>query len=378
MNQGPLLYLFKYIHFLHRKRGCYVERSIHMAVMTVFGKIDSELLGVVLPHEHIMLDLRNQFSPPSEASRIALSEQRVDIGNLGVLSRNPLAVQDNLILNDIKVAEAELWEFKKAGGDTVVEATSVGAGRDPMALRGIAQAVGINIVAGCGYFTFDTHPVNMDEKTVEEVKWEMLTDIRVGMSGTNIKAGVIGEIGTSDRIYPNEEKSLIAAAEVQAGTGLGMHVHTEPWGNERLKVLNILKAHGADLGKVTINHVDVKREFDLDECKEIMKQGAYIEFDNFGKEYYIDTRNRGLLAGPFAFDIERVQVIKELIDAGFLEKILITNDLCFKTMLHNYGGWGYDHILTNIVPMLMEVGITEEQIDVLIKENPKKFLDAEI
>ena len=349
-----------------------------MAVMTVLGRIDSERLGVVLPHEHIMLDLRNQFSPPLEASRIALSEQKVNIGNLGVLSRNPLAVKDNLMLNDVKVAETELWEFKKAGGDTIVEATSVGAGRDPVALRGISRAVWINIVAGCGYFTFDTHPANMDKKTVKEIKGEMLSDIRVGMHGTNIKAGVIGEIGTSERMHPNEEKVLFAAAEVQAETGLGMHVHTEPWGNERMKVLKTLKLQGADLKKVVINHIDVKREFDLDECHEIMKQGAYIEFDNFGKEYYIDTRNRGLLAGPFAFDIERAQVIKELIDEGFLTKILITNDLCFKTMLHSYGGWGYDHILTNIVPMLMEVGITEEQVETIIKENPKNFLDAEI
>jgi len=349
-----------------------------MAVMTVLGKIDSDLLGVVLPHEHIMLDLRNQFSPPSEASRIALSEKKVSISNLDVLSRNPLAVQDNLILNDLAVAESELLEFKKAGGDTVVEATSVGAGRDPVALRNISRAIGIHIVAGCGYFTFDTHPVNMNEKTVEEIKSEMISDIRVGMNGTNIRAGVIGEIGTSEKIHPNEEKTCIAAAEVQAETGLGMHVHTEPWGNERMKVLKIVKIHGGDLEKVVINHIDVKREFDLDECKQIMEQGAYIEFDNFGKEYYIDTRNRGLLAGPFAYDIERVQVIKELIDAGFLTKILVTNDLCFKTMLHSYGGWGYDHILTNIVPMLMEVGITEAQVEMLIKVNPKNFLDAEI
>lgn len=349
-----------------------------MSVMTVLGEIGADALGVVLPHEHVMLDLRNQFSPGREASKIALSEQKVNIRNLDMLSRNPLAVRDNLVLNDVKVAEEELMEFKKAGGRTVVEATSTGAGRDPLALRGLARVVGINIIAGCGYFTFDTHPADMDEKTVQTIKDEMLRDIREGIDGTGIRAGVIGEIGTSEKLHPNEKKALIAAAQVQAETGLGLHVHTEPWGNERLNALKIVAAEGGDLNKVVINHIDVKRDFDLEECKEIMRQGAYIEFDNFGKEYYIDPRNRGLLAGPFAYDIERVQVIKELINADFLNKILITNDLCFKTMLHCYGGWGYDHIVTHIVPMLMEVGVTRQQVDTLVIENPKVLLDPEL
>jgi phosphotriesterase-related protein len=348
-----------------------------MSVMTVLGEIDADALGVVLPHEHIMLDLRNQFSPSRQASKIALSEQKVNIRNLDVLSRDPLAVKDNLVLNDVKVAEQELMEFKKAGGRTVVEASSVGAGRDPLALRALSHVVGINIIAGCGYFTFDTHPPDMDEKTVQAIKEEMLRDIREGIDGTGVRAGVLGEIGTGEELHPNEKKALIAAAQVQAETGLGLHVHTEPWGDERLNVLKIVDAEGGNLNKVVINHIDLRRDFNLGECKQIMSQGAFIEFDNFGKEYYIDSGNRGLLAGPFAYDIERVQVIKELVDAGFVNKILITNDLCFKTMLHRYGGWGYDHIITHIVPMLMEVGITRQQVDTLVIENPKILLDPD-
>ena len=345
-----------------------------MSLMTVLGPIDSDELGIILPHEHIMLDLRNQFSEFTEASRIALSEQRVNIKNLDVLSRNPLALKDNLILNDIKLAVDELLEYKKAGGNTVVEATSMGAGRDPIALRDISRITGLHVIAGCGYFTYDTHPVGMDEKKVETIKREMLKDIREGIDGTGVRAGVIGEIGTSDEIYPNEEKALIAAAEVQSETGLGIHVHTEPWAEKRLEALHILKKHGADLTKVAVDHLDVKMDIDLEDCKKIMDQGAYVEFDNFGKEYYIDMRNRSLLAGPFATDFQRVNGIKELVDSGFLSKILITNDLCFKTMLHRYGGWGYDHILTNIVPMMRETGLTDEQLDMILVKNPKKLL----
>ena len=69
--------------------------------------------------------------------------------------------------------------------------------------------------------------------------------------------------------------------------------------------------------------------------------------------------------------------MKLLIDGGYLSNILISCDVCLKTLLHRYGGWGYDHILTNIVPMMQDEGITEKQVVTLLRENPKRFLDIE-
>jgi phosphotriesterase-related protein len=329
---------------------------------------------VVTAHEHVFIDIRNQFSEFTAATRRAIAEQPVQLTNLDALSRNPYAVKDNLTLNDVAVAEDEVMRFKRAGGDTIVDATSVGIGRDPEALRSIARATGLNIIAGCGYYTGDTHPKDMDIRTVEQIKQEMLTDIRQGIDGTRIRAGVIGEIGTSVEILPNEKKALIAAAHVQAETGLAMHIHAYPWGIQGLAALEIARQHGARLEKVAIDHVDV--EIDLNYCIELVKTGAFIEFDNLGKEYFIDRRFRGFAGGVFARDIERVRAIKQLIEAGFVRHLLLSNDVCLKTMLHRYGGWGYDHLLTNIVPMLLNEGVTPDQIGVLLRENPCRFLDV--
>lgn len=106
-----------------------------------------------------------------------------------------------------------------------------------------------------------------------------------------------------------------------------------------------------------------------------MDLGVFVEFDNFGKEYYIDKRDRGFAGGVFARDIERVGAIKELIDLGYLNNIMLSCDICLKTLLHKYGGWGYDHILMNIVPMMSEFGIKDSQINILLRQNPKRFLD---
>ena len=343
-----------------------------MSIITVSGIVEESDLGVIAPHEHVFIDIRNQFSEFSEATKKALSEQEVSINNLDILSRNPYALKDNLVLNDIKTAEEELLYFKIAGGSTIVDATSIGIGRDPEALRNIAVKLGLNIIAGSGYYTQDTNPKDMNQKKVEEIAREIINDIKKGISGTDVRAGVIGEIGTSEEIHPNEKKVLIASAKAQSETGVAIITHTYPWGKKGLEAINILEKNGANINKVSISHIDV--EIDIEYCKKIMDSGAYIEFDDFGKEYFIDKRYRGFAGGVFARDIERVDTIKKLIELGYIDKILLSCDICLKTLLHKYGGWGYDHILKNIVPMLKEKNITDDQISKLIKDNPKEFI----
>jgi phosphotriesterase-related protein len=343
-----------------------------MSVMTVQGKLDADRLGVISPHEHVLIDIRNQFTPFAAASRRALSEEPVSLSNLDALSRNPYAVQDNLVLNDVAIAEQELLRFKRAGGDTVVDATSIGIGRDPEALLGISRGTGVNIIAGCGYYTADTHPTDMADKTVDRIRDEILADLTAGMDGTRIKAGVIGEIGTSAEILAGEHKTLLAAAEAQRETGVGVIVHTYPWSQCGLTAVRTLTGEGVPPHKISINHVDV--EIDLDYCERLCDTGAFIEFDNFGKEYYIDRRDRGFAGGVFARDIERVHALVALVNAGYLDRLLLSNDVCLKTLLHRYGGWGYDHVLAHIVPMLLDEGLTEAQIDVLLRANPRRFL----
>jgi phosphotriesterase-related protein len=346
-----------------------------MPVITVQGLKETESLGVISPHEHIFVDIRNQFTPFHETVRNAVSEQKVCIENLDILSRNPYAVKDNLVLNDFQLAQKELLELKMAGGDTVVDATSRGIGRDPEQLRKISRLTGLNIIAGCGYYTQDTHPEDMNGKSLEAIKDEMVSEIKNGIPGTGVRAGVIGELGTSDKILPNEKKVLIAGAKAHAETGAGIIVHIYPWAPNGLEAIDILKSNGADVKKISINHVDV--EIDIDYIKKVGDTGAFFEFDNFGKEYFIDSRYRGFAGGVFARDIERVKTLKELIDSGYLSNILITCDVCLKTLLHAYGGWGYDHILTYILPMMRDEGVTYEQIDTIIKGNPKRFLNMD-
>lgn len=346
-----------------------------MAVMTVLGAVRADSLGWILPHEHAFIDLRKLVPTPVGIGNQALAGEKVTLANFGRLSRNPYAVLDNAVLDNEEVMEWELLQFKKAGGNTIVDLTLRDIGRDPILLARLSRALNIHLIAGCGYYIHKSHPSGMDQKTVEDIAGELLEEINSGIDGTRIKAGVIGEIGTSEIIYPNEKKVLIAAALAQQETGLGIHVHTDLWAARGCEAVEILLQHGANPRKICINHIDV--DIKPDYIRRLLDQGVYIEFDNFGKEFYADRRHRSVLSGLFARDNERVAVIKQLIDEGFIAQILVSNDVCLKTALHHYGGWGFDHLLTNIRPMMEDAGITEPQIHTLMCRNPAIFLDNE-
>jgi phosphotriesterase-related protein len=104
---------------------------------------------------------------------------------------------------------------------------------------------------------------------------------------------------------------------------------------------------------------------------------VFVEFDNFGKEMFIDKKDLTPTSGRFATDWERVTAIGELVDGGYENQLLISGDICLKTLLHAYGGWGYDHVLTHILPMLDEAGVSARSIRRMIVENPAAWLDFE-
>lgn len=344
-----------------------------MGVTTVTGRVAADSLGYVLPHEHAFIELRKLVPEPVGISNRKLMQEKVSLSNFGLLLRNPYAVLDNVVLDEEDVARDELLAFKKAGGVTFVDLTLRDIGRDPVLLAGLSRETGVLIVAGCGYYIHASHPPHMDQLTTQQIAEEIYNDVTYGMEGTHIRAGVIGEIGTSAVIHPNEKKTLIAAAMIQQQTGLGLHVHTDLWARQGLEVIRILTEHGAAADKICVNHIDV--DIDIDYLKAIMDKGAYIEFDNFGKEFYSDKRHRSVLRGVFARDLERVGTIRELADQGYIRQILASNDICLKMGLHRYGGWGYDHMLTNVIPMMEDAGLTMEQIRTIMCDNPASFLD---
>jgi len=344
-----------------------------MSITTVLGHISKTALGIVLPHEHIFINLLNQFTEPADPEKRRLSREPMALSNYGALRRNPYALRENLVLDDLETAVQEVNDFKVAGGATIIDCTSIGINRSPQLLREVAVRTGVHIVAGCGYYTHDTHPPEMSRWSVETIAESMLRDLTQGIDASAVRAGVIGEIGTSDPIRPDEHKSLLAAAMAHKQTGAPLQIHAYPWGKAGLAATHILNDAGVDPARIVVCHVDVA--IDLAYIRELLKTGVYVEFDNFGKEFYIDAADRiGFTGGIFARDLERVRAIKTLLEWGYDRQVLITNDICLKQMLRCYGGWGYSHIIRHIMPMMTDEGIPAPTIQQIVCQNPANWL----
>ena len=341
-----------------------------MKVKSVTKELSRKDLGTVTTHEHVLLDLTAFYQALPVKGVEDPATQPVEMWNLGILSRDCYALRDNLLLDNEKVAVEELNFFKNAGGDTVVDASLPGIGRDPEALVRISKATGLNIIMGTGFYVGETHPKEFDTMTDEEIAALMVKELEEGVNG--VPAGYIGEIGISEIFDDKERRVLRAAAIASNKTGAAINVHINPWTTNGIEAADILLAAGVPAEKICISHIDVENREDY--IYALLKKGVYVEFDNFGKEYYIrrEVRNSGY--GNFVHDTDRVTLLKKMIDDGYLKQILLSCDLCLKNLMHRYGGWGYDHVLTNIVPMMEDEGITQEQINTLLKENPADWL----
>lgn len=341
-----------------------------MKVNGVLGPLTRNELGVITPHEHIFINLSNFFVNHPVRGIEDPTTAPVKMEYLGELNRDPYALLDNLIMDDYDTQLKEILRFKAAGGHTVVDATMPGIGREPAKLAQIARDSGLNVIMGTGYYVASSHPDKMKEMTCEEIAEEMIREIEVGVDG--VKAGVIGEIGISEVFNEEERRVLKASAIAHKKTGVGVLVHINPWTTNGLEAAQILLDAGVSPERIVVSHIDVenREEYVLG----LLKMGVYVEFDNFGKEYYVNQEVRNDGYGCFVTDVQRVQFMRKLIDMGYLNQIVMSCDVCLKTCLRTYGAWGYDHVLVNVVPMMLEAGITQEQIDIMLTKNPADFL----
>jgi phosphotriesterase-related protein len=322
-----------------------------------------------MPHEHLLIDLGAFYRESDTASGRQRGEAPVGtVGDYDVhydWTRN----RDNLQLLDEEVAIEEAKLYRIAGGDALVEATSRGIGRDPLALQRIARATGLHIVMGAGYYLGRSHPPDLAHRSEEAITEEIVRDLREGAGETGVRAGVIGEIGCSWPLTPAERKSLDAAAEAARCTGAALMIHPGIDASAPEALLDEVRRRHLDLRRVVMCHID-RTVTDLARLRALGDTGCYLEYDHFGKEISFFPVNES--DGPV--DVDRVRRVVWLLEQGYGNQVLISQDVAFKNRLVRYGGHGYAHILRRIVPLLRRHGVSRETIDTLIRQNPARAL----
>ncbi len=298
-------------------------------VRTVLGDIEAARLGFTYSHEHLIA-----VPPESQKDR-------------------------DLELSDYDKSLQELMYFKEAGGQTLVEASPLDYGRDVGLLKRMSEASGVHIVATTGFNKHIYFPDWVSERSIEDLSELLVREITEGVDSEGLRAGFLKSGSWYNLIHPLEEKVTRAVARAQLETGAPVWLHTEA-GTMGLEMLDILEGEGVDLSKVAVGHSD--RNADPYYHLQLAKRGVYVQFDGPGKvKYYPDST--------------RVELIKNLLEHGYGERLLISGDMGRQSYLHAYGGGpGFRYILTKFIPRLRDEGIGQEEIDTIFVENPARWL----
>ena len=311
------------------------------AVQTVTGPLSSRDLGVTLIHEHLLVDTSKYFHapPPGDKRRNVVVDAPMAAEYAGLLRNDPFLCRDNMRLDDPQLAIEELSLFTEARGRTIVDPTCNGIGRNPRALREIAQAAEINVVMGSGHYIESFHPAEVRSMTKEQIEERIVTDILEGANGTDIRAGFIGEIGISRDFTAAEEKVLRGAARAQSSTRVPLAVHLPGWKRHATRVLDIVEEEGGNPAATILCHMNPSHA-DEPYQHAVADRSAWIEYDMIGMDwYYADADEQ------CPCDEEIAKSIVELVRAGYLGRVLLSSDVFLKMMLVRYGGYGYAHVL---------------------------------
>ena len=178
-----------------------------------------------MTHEHLIIDFTCMFAPPEGAGQRARAFEPITMENLGWINYDWTRHYENLLLTDVEMAVEETQRYRDLGGGTLVDATTMGIGRDPVSLAQISRRTGLNVVMGAGYYVERVHPDEVGRLGVSEIAQRIVDEVLVGVGGTGVRAGIIGEIGCTWPLGDGERKVLAAAAAAQRETGAAVLIH---------------------------------------------------------------------------------------------------------------------------------------------------------
>ena len=314
-------------------------------VETATGPIQSSELGRVLMHEHVfVISTEIQQNYPQEWG----DEQfRID--------------------DAIK----RLNELKDSGIDTILDPTAIGLGRYIPRIQQVAKEIDLRIICATGLYTFNELPHYYRRRSssdVDALTTHFVQDIVEGFADTGVKAGVIKCATDKPGLTPDVERVLRACAEAHRETGCPITTHTNAEAERGLDQQRIFDEEGVDLTRVVIGHCGDTN--DLDYLQQLLDAGSILGMDRFGSDGYLTTVQRG-------------EVVAQLCEMGYAQQLVLSHDAsCYidwiegEVPLTPLPNWHYLHISKDVIPALLEAGVSNEQIDTMLIDTPKQFLES--
>ena len=341
-------------------------------VTTVLGPVPAAALGPTMVHEHVFFDLSCYFSQSDDDPDGSLAAAPVTPERRWWLLSHPMNSRDNLVHDHLETAVAEVGAFAAAGGGTLVDVTTVGIAPHPLGLAAVARRTGVHVVAGTGFYTGASYAARFGDWSVEQFAGHMRRELEEGIGGTSVRAGLIGELGVGNPPMPVERRVIAAAARLQRERGCAVTLHPG-WGpGGALLAARVAEDAGLDPRRTSISHLDNRFRDDVTLFTALAARGFFLHLDCFGRELYYPHVNEQLPS-----DADRIRVLLGVLDAGYADRLLLAQDICFKHELVCQGGHGYAYVLRSIRPRFLRSGIPPAAIDAMLVDNPRTWLIGE-
>lgn len=296
-------------------------------LFTTLGPRSRDALGLILPHEHIFVDLG--------------APDRPDFGQA--------EAEDVVALMGPEVERA-----RAAGVTALVECTPVGVGRRADLVKAVSEATNFPIVVATGIYREPWVPDWAHAASEDALCAWMLRELNEGIEDTAVRAGFIKLSAGDDGLTEVEKKILRAAARAARATGAAIGSHTIR-GRVVRDQLDILEASGYTASRFIWIHASAEPDVALN--LEMARRGAWIEYDWIGG------------AQPDDFFIARIQ---RLLDAGYGHQILLSQDRGWFDPSKPGGGtpMPFTYLSETFLPKLRAEGVDAATVRTLTEENP--------
>lgn len=341
------------------------SRAAAVAVQTVLGPVPVAEIGVTLTHEHLFGNLLEAVHPGTRPFLADLAAEPMSAQIAWALREDPYSNPDNCRLDDEDATCEELDLLVAAGGRTIID-NSTGVGRDPAALRRVAERTGLNVVMGSGWCLAHGHDDSWANTDPTAAAHGLIEEIEQGFllpDGSRVRPGIIGEIGVGPLFTTSERVTLIASAIAQRHTGLPLLIHLPGWQRRAHEALDIVLEHGVDPAAVVLCHMDPSGS-DHRYQREVAARGVWLEFDMIGMPYNFPGEGQS----PAVH--ETAGVVAGLIADGLAGQLLLSHDVFLKGMWTRHGGNGYAFVPRVFLPRLVDLGVHPHVAAGLLADNP--------
>lgn len=295
-------------------------------LITTLGPFGRDQLGMILPHEHVFVDLRTPDKPGYAQAEAA----------------------------DVVALMAPRIEAIKAQGITaLVECSTGGVGLRVDLDLAVSQATNFPIVVPTGNYREPWIPDWVSKASEAELEAAMLRDLNDGVGDTGVRAAWIKISAGDDGITPIEARILRAAARAGKATGAVIGSHTIK-GRVVMDQLDVIEAEGYTASRFISIHTQAEPDFEMH--KAVAARGAWIEYDNLG----------------WVPDEESVPRILRALEAGLGGQLLLSHDMGWFDPAQPGGGVPkpYTHLVDSVLPKLRAAGVDEAMIVRLTQTNP--------